>query len=846
MRLSTKLFLFIGALLLGICVVVYIVPAYLTEKQLQIDHAEYLDGVKKQRLAQVSHTAELLAEDVGAIAGDIDSTLLLTLSNESLRADLLGEWEGDVWQGALQILMNTQQIDYLQMVTDEKATAVIRLSNAQLYDAQPFPINDSLAWMLVASEEKGKYDVCFAVLLPPFEKRSLASEDTLYLLFDPIEIFHHAGKYAPLLEANKEKILEINFFSFPDAGRVAVELMERLVGAAQFFKETFGDDEAHLRSYVDELVREKIEIMSQPTEGQLVADIGSHVEGSLDNTDTTPPATSVPEGEAQVFWWTLNRTIRRANDLELIAIIQLMDSIGRVSSAPFPMTVPYGSARLAIAGGGGEALLSKDVFDDRILFDADRLLKEHPPLHKRVPLSSSFGLLSSGTAVPETVVNSLIIQGQEKGKKGTLTLGISFYLLMSRIAEQVNETTVLLVDGQLRDYVDRPDMVLTQAMIDDLDKQGKTLQGVLGFITLDGKQYYYSRYQIKEDWDLYFLTLQPAELVLDPIRAFESKSQEMASQLTWHIMVATLVVFLLALLMLELIARQMTKPIRTLAAATQKVAEGKYGEVKLPPIDEGSRNEISILAHSFKQMVDGLQDREKIRSVLDKVVSREIADEILEGKVHLGGEVKDVTVLFADIRNFTSLTENLPPGEVITFVNSYMTQMTEVVERHQGVIDKYIGDEIMALYGAPVTHPYSALQAVLSALIIQKNLSDWNEERKMQGLLTADVGIGIHTGPVVVGNMGAENRLNYTVLGKNVNLSARLADEAPGREIWVSEEVISDEHVAEAVKYEEHSAVSLKGITKPVKVFRIVGLRQGFLLGALSEQVRGRISQVEG
>ena len=150
-------------------------------------------------------------------------------------------------------------------------------------------------------------------------------------------------------------------------------------------------------------------------------------------------------------------------------------------------------------------------------------------------------------------------------------------------------------------------------------------------------------------------------------------------------------------------------------------------------------------------------------SLHDALPIWEIADEILSGHVHLGGEVKVATVMFADLRDFSVLTSHLPPEEVITFVNGYMTEMTKVIEVHQGVIDKYIGDAVMAIFGAPVAHPNSSFQAVLSALLIRDRIREWNDERKGAGLLIAEIGIGIHTGPMVAGNMGAEDRLNYTV-----------------------------------------------------------------------------------
>ena len=249
----------------------------------------------------------------------------------------------------------------------------------------------------------------------------------------------------------------------------------------------------------------------------------------------------------------------------------------------------------------------------------------------------------------------------------------------------------------------------------------------------------------------------------------------------------------------------------------------------MPPAPKRSKNEVAVLTHSFREMVKGLRDREHIRGVLNKVVSKEIADEIHQGQVELGGEVKQATVFFGDIRNFTTLTEGMDPVDVIHFVNEYMTAMTSVLEQHHGVIDKYMGDEVMALFGAPIENEYHSLQAVLSGLVIVNKLKELE--------MSADVGIGIVTGPMVCGNMGAEDRLNYTVLGKNVNLASRLCDEAGPMEILITQEVLDAEHVADTVKVEDRGTILPKGFSQPVQIYNVVGLRAGYLLKELSTEI---------
>jgi adenylate cyclase len=172
--------------------------------------------------------------------------------------------------------------------------------------------------------------------------------------------------------------------------------------------------------------------------------------------------------------------------------------------------------------------------------------------------------------------------------------------------------------------------------------------------------------------------------------------------------------------------------------------------------------------------VKGLQEREKIRSTMNKVVSKQIAEELLKGEIKMGGEIRFATVLFSDIRGFTGLSESMDPQELITLLNEYLTLMSRVVEKHNGVIDKYIGDAIMALFGAPLTHADDVDNCLQTALDMLWALEDFNYRRAWEGKLPVRIGVGINTGPVVAGNMGSEDRLNYTVLGDSVNLASRL------------------------------------------------------------------------
>ncbi len=219
------------------------------------------------------------------------------------------------------------------------------------------------------------------------------------------------------------------------------------------------------------------------------------------------------------------------------------------------------------------------------------------------------------------------------------------------------------------------------------------------------------------------------------------------------------------------LAGGVTAPVQALVTGMEEVLKGnlKYRS-RMQREDE-----IGFLARSFNAMVSGLEEREKIRDLMNKVVSPEIAHELLQRGVTLGGELREVSVLFADIRGFTSLSERLPPEELLHLLNAYFGCMSRVIEAEKGVIDKYIGDEVMAIFGAPLSQADHALHAVAAAMRMLQELARFNTEQ--QALLSSNplrIGIGVASGLAVAGNVGSPQRLNYTVLGDTVNIASRL------------------------------------------------------------------------
>jgi adenylate cyclase len=295
---------------------------------------------------------------------------------------------------------------------------------------------------------------------------------------------------------------------------------------------------------------------------------------------------------------------------------------------------------------------------------------------------------------------------------------------------------------------------------------------------------------------------------LDPVlRPFERISGALA--------VGGFVTLLLAGLTSHFVAKGLAGPVRSLMEAAGRVAEGDYGAT----VQLARRDELGRLAESFNEMTAGLRLKEQYRGVLDKVVSKDVAKELIEGGIELGGETRNVAVLFADIRGFTALTEGMAPEAVITLINACMEKMSAAVEAEGGVVDKYVGDELMAVFGAPVSRGDDAGRAVRAAIRIQEGLADLNRRRRAEGADPIGVGVGVNSGRAVAGNMGSSNRLNYTVLGEEVNLASRLCAMAPAGEVYISQATAGE--VNGTLSLEPIGAHKLKGFSKDCHIFRV-------------------------
>ncbi|GAB5562050.1 MAG: hypothetical protein SynsKO_36970 [Synoicihabitans sp.] len=268
-------------------------------------------------------------------------------------------------------------------------------------------------------------------------------------------------------------------------------------------------------------------------------------------------------------------------------------------------------------------------------------------------------------------------------------------------------------------------------------------------------------------------------------------------------------------------ARRLSRPVQRLAAHTRTIAAGHYDQ----HLQLDREDELGDLARAFNNMSSGLAERDQVRDLLDKNVSPEVAAQLMKEGSALGGEEREVTVLFADLRGFTTLSENMPPRDVVALLNRYLDRMTQAIEAEGGVIDKFIGDEVMALFGAPVTGENSAARAINAALAMRRALAELNAEFDREGLPPLGFGIGINTAKVIAGNIGSAKRLNYSVIGDGVNLAARLQAQTRNPEfatdLILSESTLRAATATTDLKTRDLGTVTVKGRAEKTRIFTI-------------------------
>src|SRR5574344_1130066 len=285
----------------------------------------------------------------------------------------------------------------------------------------------------------------------------------------------------------------------------------------------------------------------------------------------------------------------------------------------------------------------------------------------------------------------------------------------------------------------------------------------------------------------------------------------------------TIAVLCISIIFVFFFSKSISVPIKGLTLAAADIERGNY-DVKLNP---KHHDELALLTKSFVKMSNGLAERQRLMDTFSKFTNKAVAEKAMRGELTLGGETKDATIFFSDIRSFTALSEKLTPEEVISFLNEYTTRMVDCVIKTGGVVDKYIGDAIMAVWGAPVTSgtaTQDALNTVRAALFMRASLILFNQERVAQGKPAIRIGCGINSGPVVAGQVGSSQKMEYTVIGDAVNFASRTEslNKPLGTDILITENTWN--LIKEHVLVEEMPSVTVKGKTGLCRMFAVINM----------------------
>ncbi|WP_374001445.1 adenylate/guanylate cyclase domain-containing protein [Bdellovibrio bacteriovorus] len=279
----------------------------------------------------------------------------------------------------------------------------------------------------------------------------------------------------------------------------------------------------------------------------------------------------------------------------------------------------------------------------------------------------------------------------------------------------------------------------------------------------------------------------------------------------------------MAIFFIFLFSMTLTSPIEKLAEMINLVSKGNFNVKARAAVR--SHDEVGDLAEAFDHMTEGLKERDKVKSLFSKFHGSSVAEDLISKDIGVGGQTKEVVVFFSDIRGFTAFSEKRSPEEVVEMLNEYFGVMVKIINSHGGVVDKFIGDAIMAVWGAPKSSDRDAHHAVRACLEMRRALEELNERRIARSQPPINIGMGLHAGKAISGTIGSDERMEYTVIGNTVNTASRIeaSTKAFGADLLISDTVI--ERIGEDFKTELAGAAEVKGRSEALKMFKVRGYR---------------------
>jgi class 3 adenylate cyclase len=309
---------------------------------------------------------------------------------------------------------------------------------------------------------------------------------------------------------------------------------------------------------------------------------------------------------------------------------------------------------------------------------------------------------------------------------------------------------------------------------------------------------------------LIFITWETDEIMIS--------SRELSKDILLFTVLLCGIFIIIAFRLNYLVGGSILKPIYNMLDVIEKIKDNRLDQ----QIKVISNDEIGMLGDTGNDMIKGLADRERIRDEFGKYATPEIRDRILNGQIPLDGEKALATLLFSDLRNYTSYVEQNPPEEVIRSTRAYFTAMQKAISLHGGLVLQYVGDEIEAVFGVPIRQTDHADKAVLAAIEMRESLAKLNAHRIQSGKPLFQHGVGICTGSVLAGLTGSEDRLSYTLIGNTVNVASRIQGltKVFHCDILIAEDTV--DRLYSTFKMEKETPQHVKGYSKPITVFKLL------------------------
>ena len=290
------------------------------------------------------------------------------------------------------------------------------------------------------------------------------------------------------------------------------------------------------------------------------------------------------------------------------------------------------------------------------------------------------------------------------------------------------------------------------------------------------------------------------------------------------ILAATVLMIMLGIITAYYLGKRLTRPISDLMDASRAINSGNY-DFRL---HEKRNDEIGYLMNSLNTMASGLLEKNQVESAFSRFVSPMVAKQIMQNldQVQLGGKHVTATAVFADIVGFTTIAEKLPPAEVANLLNEYFSYISMITRMYHGTIDKFMGDCAMMVFGAPEEDKDHKINAIACAVMIQRLVTVLNKERIIDGQVPIHFRIGINSGVMLAGNMGSNERMQYTVVGDAVNLASRLHTFAEKDQIVITDSMVKDPDVQWQIIAHRHKLIQLRGLSNPVTTYLVTDIKQ--------------------